>query len=351
MEPFSLFAATPRLSSGVAFEAGGRAAPAVPGQASAEALATIHRRAAAARPDIASALAWTKTMSSVAGIPWQLAWTILQHEAGIGSPPRPGRRGSGFWHPDGVMQTTRGARAGILPTIPDQVLRALLGLPVEDATPAGRLRVLAENRFRTSLPVQVALGVYELRSGLSRFAGYVTLALVAYNTGPGWAAYIATGGRSKVRPRRTSDAQWASLCRAGAKLLHRRASDVHVIAGVWQCDKNLPGWFHHVAVLDRPGGLSLVGYKYLRSIRAPQCITKPTIICDSAMHGAGHRQPCPDGRTRVAPTRPGALDKLYQPRIMAAYYAIARADWQPVSDDGTLLRAVNGRLVQEAAGP
>jgi len=288
-------------------------------------------------PTVQNALTILRVMSRYHNLPWRLAHVVLEHEGGV----RLFRR-----HPDGVMQTTRSAREGTIPRIPRDLKLTLLGRPETDAIPDSDLNRLIQGEFPRRLAVQIATGVQELKTNLDLFNGYVALALIAYNAGPGWAAHAATQGRSKRRPPGITADQWENMCRLGAALYHQLPSEVRVTEGVWQCDANLPDWFSHFAVFDRQSGRQLVTYKYLR--RFVGCIRqqKPSTPCTWANHGQGGRQPG-SGPVVCRPTRWGALDKLYNPqRLSREYYVVAERELPAIPEDNLPLKAVGERLVK-----
>ena len=281
----------------------------------------------------ANALAILRSICSYYGIPWRVAYTLLQHEGGIRL----------FTHHDGVMQTTLGARNAIIPLIPRVLKLGLLGRSLADITTSERdLTAAIKSEFPRSLPIQIAVGVQELMTNLERFNGYVALAYQAYNAGSGWAYYTVTAGARKTRPANVTAAQWEDMCRIGAAILHQSPSSVRINDGVWQCDANIPTWFSHVAVFDRQSGLQLIAYKYLRSISQRIRGQRPATPCTQAVHK--QRQPG-TGQFVTSQTRDGSLDKLYQPNKLGQAYAQA-AQLGPITDDGLPLKVELGRLVK-----
>lgn len=285
------------------------------------------------QPTAANALAILKLVCGYYGIPWRIAYTILEHEGGVRL----------FTHNDGVMQTTQGARNAVIPQIPRSLKLALLGLPLTDATTAEQvLRTRLHREFRQSLPIQIAVGVQELTTNLEKFNGYVALAFQAYNAGAGWAYYTVTGGKMKTKPPQVTSAYWEDMCRIGAALLHQPASELRISNGVWQCDANMPGWFGHVAVFDKQSGVQLIAYKYLRSITERIRQQRPATPCMQATHKQRHPG---SGQFVTRQTRAGSLDKLYQPNKLGQAYQQA-AQLTPITDDGLPLKIDSGRLVK-----
>lgn len=287
------------------------------------------------QPTVRHALAIVQAISRFHGIPWRVAYTLLEHEGGVRL----------FTHHDGVMQTTRSARGSNIPRIPRPLKLALLGLRPADTTPDADLTQRLLREFPRRLAVQIAAGIQELKTNLDRFNGYVALAYQAYNAGPGWASYTVTQGKHKSRPAGIDPALWESSCRFGAALLHQLPHEVEIGVGMWQCDANIPTWSSHIPVRDRRSRLALVAYKYLRSITERIHSQKPTTPCTWAVHGAQHRQ-AGTGPIDSRPTRDGALDKLYDARKLGRYYAAASSDLPAIAADNLPLKVLNGRLVK-----
>jgi len=290
--------------------------------------------AATTQPTVANALAIVKLICAYHGIPWRIAYTILEHEGGVRL----------FTHHDGVMQTTQGARNANIRLIPRPLKLALLGLPSNAATSEQALTNNLHKEFPRRLAVQIATGVQELMNNLERFNGYLALAYQAYNAGAGWAYYTATRGAKKAKPAGVTTAQWEDMCKFGASLLHQPASAVHINEGVWQCDANIPTWFSHIPVSDAQSGLSLIAYKYLRSITERIHKQKPATPCTQAQH---KKRQSGSGPIVTRSSRAGSLDKLYQPnKLGSVYYQTAQAQLTPIVDDGLPLKVDLGRLVK-----
>lgn len=284
---------------------------------------------------VANVIAILKIICAYYGIPWRIAYTILEHEGGIRL----------FTHNDGVMQTTRGARNASIPLIPRPLKLALLGYPQTDTITSEQALITALHReFRQSLPVQIAIGIQELVANLEKFNGYVALAYQAYNAGEGWAYYTATHGAKKTKPAGITAAQWEDMCKFAASLLHQPARAVRISEGVWQCDSNIPAWSSHVAVFDAQSGLQLIEFKYLRSITVRIHERRPATPCSQAQH---KKRESGSGAIVERATRAGSLDKLYQPyKLEGAYYQIAQAQLPPITDDGLPLKVELGQLVK-----
>jgi hypothetical protein len=284
-------------------------------------------------PTVENALNIMRIISLYHSIPWKICYTILEHEGGVRI----------VRHPDGVMQTTNPVRRSMIPRIPRALKLVLLGLPPNDGAPDSILADRLRSEFSRRLAVQIATGVQELKEDLLKFSGYVALAYQAYNAGAGWGYWTATRGRQKSRPQGVSDLEWENMCRFGASLLHQPATDLHIQAGTWQCDANIPAWFSHIPVYDRHTGLQLIAFKYLRSIT--QCTRKkPNTPCAQASHK--NRDPG-SGSEVCTKSRPGSLDKLYNPKLLRTkYYQAAKEELIAIQDDRLPLKVVNGRLVK-----
>jgi len=287
-------------------------------------------------PTVEDALAITRLISAYHNIPWKVCFTVLNHEGGVL------KRG----HPDGAMQTTKGVRKQMIPRIPGALKLVLLGLqanaPSDDTNLTQRITAL----FRDRLAIQIATGIQELKENLKRFNGYVALALQAYNAGAGWAYYTVTRGQAKSRPPGVTDSEWENMCRFGAAILHQSQDQLRIERGVWQCDKNIPAWSSHIPIYDRHSGLQLIAFKYLRRITERIAKQKPAL---SACTASSHKRREPgSGPIVTKPTRPGTLDKLYNPRLLGSlYYQAASSDLIAIKDDGLPLKATNGRLIKK----
>jgi hypothetical protein len=291
----------------------------------------------ATQPTAANIVAIMRAICRLHAIPFALGLTVLDHEC-------PGDLARGFRHPDGLMQTTRPARASTIPRIPRPLARILLGLPPDARIDDNQLNRRLDAEFRRRVAVQIAAGVQEIVEGLRTFNGYVALALVAYNAGQGNAAYIVTQGRAKRRPAGTSAATWESMCRLGAAMLHQPRSAVNVAPGRWRCDMNIPAWYREFQIRDRPTRLLLIAYQYLRSV--PACIRdqKPQEACTAANHKERREG---SGQVQCTNTRMGALDKLYEPRrLRRALFDAAGGALSAIVDDGRPLRVEAGQFVK-----
>ena len=294
------------------------------------------------QPTMANMVAILRAVSTYWNVPWQLPFTILEHEGGLRL----------FQHPDGAMQTIRSARDDVLPRLPRPLKLLLLGLPAGEPTSDAALAGRLEQEFHRSLATQIVAGTQELVTNLQRTNGYVALAFVGYNAGYGSAYWVATGRSPRAKPRITGDA-WEQACRVGATLLHQPRTAVNVQQGVWQCDKNLAvrgqsGWFAKYSVRDRKTGRLLIAYQYLRSVLSCIRETRPGVPCGPSNHGPQYAQPG-SGRTVCKDTRPGALDKLYDPaRFGSPYRQIAQAEFRSIPDDGAPIKVVDGRLTKMA---
>jgi hypothetical protein len=291
----------------------------------------------AIQPTAANIVAIMRAISRLHNIPFALGLTVLDHEC-------PGDLARGFRHSDGLMQTIRSARTSIMPRIPRPLARLLLGLPLDARVDDGELNRRLHAEFSRRVAVQIAAGVQEIVEGLRAFNGYVAPALIAYNAGKGNAAYIVTQGRAKRRPAGTSDASWDSMCRLGAAMLHQPPSVVNVAPGRWRCDMNIPAWHREFQIRDKPTGLLLIAYQYLRSV--PACIReqRPLEACTAATHTQRREG---SGKEKCTATRAGVLDKLYEPRrLRRALFDAAGGALSSITDDARPLRVEAGQFVK-----
>jgi hypothetical protein len=305
-----------------------------------DALAEIRRlTSVGGEPTVADAVALLQPLATVLGIPWPLAFIVLEHEGGVRL----------FHHHDGVMQTIASARDTIVPLLPRALKLALLGMPATDPTTDAALNAAIHREFPRRLAIQLATGTMELARGINRFNGYVALALVAYNAGTGSAYRVATGQAPPSGAWPSGD-EWERYCRQGASLLHQRPPAVLVADGVWQCDQNLAdaskpgsGWFRKFEVRDGRTRRLLIAYQYLRGVDA--CIRegRPTVPCSAANHA--QRMPG-TGERRCSRTRDGSLDKLYDAAKLGPSYRAAAAGFPVLTDDGAPVRVVGGVLVK-----
>jgi hypothetical protein len=296
------------------------------------------------KPTEEDALNIMKIICLLHNIPWRLGYIILEHEGGVKL----------FKHPknkDGVMQTILGARKDNIPRIPRVLKLILLGLQLTDKTSDDQLEKQLHQEFHHRLAIQIATGVQELKTALQKFNGYIALAFSAYNTGRGTVSLLVTKGKARIRPRKLTDAQWEEMCRVAASLLHQQPADVLFKPGVWLCDPNLGTgkW------LPRPGSrayekksnIRLAGYAYLRSIKGCYPSQGPTSPCDFNIPKQERVQPGSGSLICKVTTRPGSLDKLYNPRKLSnAYYKAAQNELRPILDDSLPLKAIDGRLVK-----
>lgn len=114
--------------------------------------------------------------------------------------------------------------------------------------------------------------------------------------------------------------------------------------GVWQCDANIPSWSSHIPIYDRRKGVQLIAFKYLRSVR--ECLRRPKPNDSACNWGTHKRRVQGTGNVVCTNSRAGALDKLYNPKLLGkAYYEPVRGDLPPLKDDSFPLRAIGGQLV------
>ena len=291
---------------------------------------------------ISDALNVMKLICQYHNIPWRLGYTILVHEGGIKL----------FRHKinkDGVMQTIETARKDTIPRIPRDLKLTLLGRTMSDTISDKDLDNLILTGFPDRLAIQIATGVQELKTNLERFKGYIALAFAAYNTGSGNASLVVTKGKSKKRPGGISDDEWEAMCRSAASLLHQPPINVRVGQGNWLCDPNLRTgkWIPRYGskVYDNKSGIQLIGYQYLRSVRGCVPSQGPNSRCDWNIPRKQRKQPG-SGELVCKTTRDGAMDKLYNPVKLGAYYKAAENELHPIPDDNLPVKVLNGRLVK-----
>lgn len=292
-------------------------------------------------PTEVNAVHLLKALSAYWSIPWQVPYTILEHEGGV----------SLFRHHDGVMQTIADARATIIPRLARDLKIAALGLPAADPRPDEQLARTLHAEFPRRLAVQIVCGTQELVTGLRNFNGYVALAFIAYNAGTGSATAIvrrAAGQQGATG----SAANWERACLAAATILHQAPANVVVSRGQWQCDKNLAtpskpasGWFRSYRVNDRATGIQLIAFQYLRSIRTEIRAFPPAIPCGVANH---HQRLDGTGGLVAERSRWGALDKLFDPTKLRRSYQQAAPELTARTDNGSPLKIVNGVLTAVA---
>jgi hypothetical protein len=259
-------------------------------------------------------------------IPWQLIFLLMEHEGGVAK----------LRHKDGVMQTIDVSRREGVKRLP-QALKQVL-VPNSSLTGAELDKAVLETFARGAplsrrLCAQIAVGAAELKSYLDRYRGFVALALAAYNTGSGPKAWVARYRSLPVDQR----------YRQAARVYHQPVSAISVAGGNWICDPNMPGWAWRAGISDKASGQAIRGYQYLRGV-ASRCSKQPAEACTRQSPKHLHA-PCPVDITTTKATRPGSLDKLYDPRLMQAKYRAAiTSRWPSLTDDGTPLRAVGTRL-------
>ena len=104
---------------------------------------------AATKPTAANVVAIMRAICRMHNIPFALGLTVLDHECD-------GPLAQGFRHPDGLMQTTRPARASTIPRIPRPLAKLLLklppGAPVDDAELNRRLHAEFSRRVAVQSP-------------------------------------------------------------------------------------------------------------------------------------------------------------------------------------------------------
>src|SRR6266516_5939862 len=275
----------------------------------------------------ANALSLVKLLSEYYRIPWRVPYVVLEHEGGVEI----------VKHGDGVMQTTRVARRNIIPRLPRELKLALLERADNDGLSDKKLNAAIAAAFPRRLAVQIAFGVQELVTNLRHFAEYVALALIGYNAGAAWPAWVAMRGAAKKRPPKMTDEEWESRCRFAAALYQQAPAALQIPEGSYQVDANIPTWFRTFSVCDKPSGQQLIALQYLRRIVSKIHRDPPTAAPTWAIHRT--RDPG-SGPVIEVKSRVGALDKLYDPAKMRKAYRLAAPELEPIADDGLPLRAV-----------
>jgi hypothetical protein len=98
-----------------------------------------------------------------------------------------GVEGANVNHRDGVLQVTPATRLALIPRIPRALKLAALDLEPSSVTDADLVERLVAAFAARRLVVQLIVGGWYIREQLERFDGYVALAGLAYNAGPGGA--------------------------------------------------------------------------------------------------------------------------------------------------------------------
>lgn len=297
---------------------------------------------ASTKPTVENALKIIKIIGEQIAVPWRVGYTILAHEGGI----------SLFRHKDGVMQTIEGARQSHIPRIPRTLKLALLELAADDQTSDAQLTQRLHNEFQQRLAIQIATGMQELKSALTKFNGYVALAFAGYNAGGGSVSRLVTKGKHNTRPRTVTDAEWEKMCLAAATMLHQPPGNARVEQGIWLCDPNLrskkKNWIPRYGsrMYDKKSGLRLVGFQYLRRVKGFVPSQGPTTVCDFSV-AKKDRVQAGSGDLKYKTTRLGALDKLYNPQNLGkAYYEPAKDQMPAITDDNLPLKVSNGKLTK-----
>jgi hypothetical protein len=175
-----------------------------------------------------------------------------------------GVEGANVNHPDGVLQVTASTRAAVIKRISRAIKLAALGLnddPAIDDDDPSPVGTSLNNRFAQAfaaknLLVQVLTGGQYIREQLDRFNGYVALAGLAYNAGPGRAAKAVE--------------QFGSDPFRAALQYHKRigpgVNDVTVQPGIPSIDAATGAKWIRYPVTANDSGIELFQYLYLRQV-------------------------------------------------------------------------------------
>ncbi len=170
-----------------------------------------------------------------------------------------GVEGANLNHRDGVLQVTPATRAALIPRIPRALKLAALGLsenalPLSDAELNQRFAQAFEAR---NALVQMVTGGYYIREQLDRFHGYVVLAGLAYNAGPGRAA-------REVQEKWNGDPYLAAL--QYHKSIGNAPNQVTVQPGIPQVDPTTGLRWVRYPVIANDSGKEIFQYLYLRRV-------------------------------------------------------------------------------------
>jgi hypothetical protein len=169
-----------------------------------------------------------------------------------------GVEGAVAGHRDGVLQVIPSTRAALIPRIARPLKLAALGLADDPALGAADL----DSRFAKAfddgdLTVQVLTGGTYIKEQLDRFNGFVALAGLAYNAGPG-------------RANKEVTTKWGGDPQRAALQYHKRigtgGGQVTVQAGIEQVDPATGARWTRFPVTANDSGAEIFQYLYLRQV-------------------------------------------------------------------------------------
>lgn len=169
-----------------------------------------------------------------------------------------GVEGAAVGHRDGVLQVIPATRAALIPRIARTHKRAALGLADDPALKDADLNARFAQAFETgNLLAQALTGGAYIKEQLDRFNGYVALAGLAYNAGPGRA-------NSEIK------SKWGADPRRAALQYHRRigtgGGQVTVQPGIEQIDSATGAKWTRFPVTANDTGAEIFQYLYLRQV-------------------------------------------------------------------------------------
>ncbi len=159
---------------------------------------------------------------------------------------------------DGVLQVTPATRTGVIGRMPRELKLAALDLSNDPAIGDAELNARFAQAFaQKHLLVQTLTGGWYVKEQLDRFDGYVALAGLAYNAGPG-------------RARREVQEKWGGDLLRAALQYHKRigvrSNEVTVQPGIPTVDTATGVQWIRFPVTANDTGLEVFQYLYLRQV-------------------------------------------------------------------------------------
>lgn len=221
--------------------------------------------------------------------------------------------GANVNHPDGALQVTPGTRAGVIGRLPRALKLAALGLSDEPSLPDADLNARFAQAFEAkNVVAQVLAGGQYIKEQLDRFHGYIALAGLAYNAGPG-------------RARREINDKWGGDLFHAALQYHKRIGpgpdDVTVQPGIPSVDAATGAQWIRFPVTANDSGLEIYQYLYLRRVPGrnfglldfiynPALLERLDLFDGDAPPGEDRNDRAlvvVNGRFRLAQTQPAAM--------------------------------------------